>query len=370
MHPSGSGNAGGGPAPIPAVLMRGGTSKGIFLHAKDLPPPGRDRDDLLLRIMGSPDPMQIDGMGGTFSSTSKVVIIEPRGDDGVTYWFAQISVDEPIVDWSGNCGNLTTAVGPFAIDEGLVRAVEPMSRLRLFNGNTGVTVEADVLVAGARAATTGDCAIPGVPGTGSPVVTRYLDPAGGVLGALLPTGAAANGVTTADGTFPVSIVDATHPYAFVPAASLGLAEDTRSPAELNADPDFLALVERIRAACAVLVGSAPSAEAAASVAPATPRIVLIRPGDSDADLAVTAFSMGKTHRALPMTGALCAAAAARTAGTTVADCASPGTDTVRIRHPRGVSPVLVETDGPRIRSVAVVRTARRLMGSVVYPRAY
>src|SRR5215472_3998107 len=127
---------------LPAVLMRGGTSKGVFLHANDMPPPGPACDELLLDLLGSPDPMQIDGLGGTYSSTSKAVIVAPGDtpDVDVHYWFAQVGIDRALVDWSGNCGNLTTAVGPFAIDEELVAAVEPETVLRLRNENTGVRV--------------------------------------------------------------------------------------------------------------------------------------------------------------------------------------------------------------------------------------
>ncbi|UGQ13375.1 hypothetical protein LO772_07140 [Yinghuangia sp. ASG 101] len=355
---------------IPAVLMRGGTSKGVFVRAEHLPPPGPERDDLLLRVMGSPDATQIDGMGGTFSSTSKVVVVEPGGPDELTYWFAQIGVDRPIVDWSGNCGNLTSAVGPYAVDEGLVRVTEPVTRLRLRNGNTGVTIEAEVPVADGRAATTGDLAIAGVPGTGAPVVTRYLDPGGAVLGATFPTGSRVDEIDV-DGTrVRVSVVDVSHPYAFVRATDVGLPDESRlTPAELNGDAGLLARVERVRAACAVRVGAAPTADAAAEVAPIVPRIVLVHP-DDDADVRATAFSMGVVHRALPMTAALCLGAAARLDGTVVAEAAKAPGEEVRIRHPRGIASAFVETrSGPEpIRSVGVVRTARRLMDGRVYPR--
>src|SRR5215211_1385056 len=221
-------------ATLPAVLMRGGTSKGVFVHAEHLPPPGPERDAVILDLMGSPDPMQIDGLGGTYSSTSKLVAVE-RGDppDDVTYWFAQVGVDAPIVDWSGNCGNLTTAVGPFAIDEGLVPAVEPVTLLRMRNGNTGVAVLAEVPVRDGRACVDGDHVVPGVPGRGAPITTRYLDPAGGVLGAILPTGSVLDVVQSGAGSFDVSVVDVTHPYAFVGLEAVGLSAEGFDPAELN-----------------------------------------------------------------------------------------------------------------------------------------
>jgi 2-methylaconitate isomerase len=355
---------------IPAVYMRGGTSKGVFLHAADLPPAGPERDRVLLALMGSPDPMQIDGMGGTFTSTSKVMVVEPGPDDAVTYWFAQIGIDTAVVDWSGNCGNLTTAVGPFAIDEGLVAAPGPVTTVRLVNGNTGVQIEAVVHTPHGRAATTGGLAIAGVPGSGSPVTTNYLNPSGGVLGALLPLGAAACEVETPDGPVTVSLLDAVHPTVFVRGRDVGFAWRGRTVAELNADGEFLARIERLRASVAVRAGAAPDIASATALSPAVPRIVLIAPGGDDAEITVLAFSMGTVHRGLPMTGALCLAAAAATDGTVVAEAVGGRREGVRIRHPLGVTEARAERGAGAhpIRSLGVVRTARRLMDGRVYPR--
>jgi 2-methylaconitate cis-trans-isomerase PrpF len=357
--------------PIPAAYLRGGTSKGVFLHARDVPPPGPERDSLLLRIMGTPDPFQIDGMGGTVSSTSKVVIVEPGSANSVTYWFAQLGIDEAFVDWSGNCGNLTTAVGPFAIDEGLVTAVEPFTRLRLVNGNTGVTVEAEVGVADGRARTRGDLAIAGVPGTGAPILTRYLDPAGGVLGALFPTGGPIDVIDVDGDDVTVSIIDVAHPYVFVGPEAVGLVGDNRTPQQLNQDERLLARVERIRGAAAVRVGAAASIEAASTVSPIVPRIVVVQP-DAEADIRATAFSLAKAHRALPMTAALCLGAAARLQQSVVGRFTGPGGPEVQIRHPRGIATVMVEMrqGADPIRSVGIIRTARRIMDGRVYPRDY
>lgn len=353
---------------VPAVFMRGGTSKGVFLHAGDLPPAGLERDRVLLAIMGSPDPLQIDGMGGTVSSTSKVIVVEPGPGEAVTYWFAQIGVDTAQVDWSGNCGNLTTAVAPFAIDEGLVPVHGERTRVRLVNGNTGVEILADVRTPDGRAATTGDLAIAGVPGTGSPVTTSYLNPTGGVLGSLLPLGAPTTLVETPDGAVAVSVVDAAHPNVFARMDELGIV-DGRSVAELNADAAFLASAERLRAAVAVALGVAVDAADATANAPAIPRLMLVGPGDTDAEVSIRAFSMRRVHRGLPMTGALCLAAAVATPGTLVADAAGGPRTGLRIRHPLGITEAQadIDTDG-NIRSLGVVRTARRLMDGRVYPR--
>jgi 2-methylaconitate cis-trans-isomerase PrpF len=357
--------------PIPAVLMRGGTSKGLFLHGRDLPPAGAARDELILRLMGSPDPMQIDGLGGTYSSTSKVVVVEPDTADSVRYWFGQVGIDRAVVDWSGNCGNLTSAVGAFAVDEGLVEPGGPMRRLLLRNANTGVDVEVELRIEQGRAATTGELAVAGVPGTGSPVVTRYLAPGGGVLGALLPTGAVRDRLIVEGMPVDVSIVDATHPYVFADAAAAGLAhDDPRTPEQLGADAALLARVEAIRAAASVRVGAAATVAEATASSPIVPRIVLVHP-DAEAELRVTAFSMGRAHRAVPMTAALCIGAAAQLGGSVVAELTGASAE-IRIRHPRGLATVVVETGegADPIRSVGVVRTARRLMEGRAYPRDY
>lgn len=351
---------------VRAVYMRGGTSKGIFLHAQDVPPPGPELDDLLLRIMGSPDPMQIDGMGGTYSSTSKVIIVD-RAAGEVTYRFGQVSVDHPLIDWAGNCGNLTAAVAPFAIDEGLVAVAGDSAEVRLRNVNTGVRVEATVELEGGRAKTTGDHAVAGVPGTGSPVLTRYLEPSGSVLGSLLPTGSPTIVLQAGGRSIEASIVDATHPYVFVRAADVGLTGAIADAPARNGDPELLRRMEEIRTAAAVRVTAAQPGDDASIVSPTVPRIVAIRPGDDGAMVGAIALSMGKVHRALPMTAALCIGAAARIEGTLVAELARTAASEITIRHPRGVSPVLVDIDQGTVRSLGVVRTARRLMEGRVHP---
>ena len=361
------------PRQIPAVIMRGGTSKGVFLRAEDLPPAGPGRDALVLDVMGSPDPMQIDGLGGTHSSTSKVMVVGPGVEPGidVSYWFAQVGVDRPLVDWSGNCGNLTTAVGPFAVDAGIVTAVAPVATLRLRNENTGVVVRATVPVGDdGRAATDGDHEVAGVPTPGAPVATDYLDPAGGDRGAL-PTGSATELVDS----IVVSLVDVTHPYAFAAAADLGLdLAGAAAPADLNTDPALLARLERLRGGCSVRLGAATSSSAAADEAPILPRLVLVGAAHGDDhDLAALGVSMGKVHHALPMTGALCLAGAAALTGTVPATLlsGSPG-GRIRIRHPKGVVVLTAEVDTtvapPEVRSVGVVRTARRLMSGEAHLR--
>ena len=369
---------------LPAVLMRGGTSKGVFLHARDVPSPGPACDALLLSLMGSPDPMQIDGLGGTYSSTSKAVIVAPGDEAGVDirYWFAQVGVDRAIVDWSGNCGNLTTAVAPFAIDEGLVPAVEPETVVRLRNENTGVCIIARVPVRDGWACVDGDLAVPGVPHPGAPITTEYRNPAGGVMGSALPTGSPCDMVSTPHGELAVSLVDVTHPYAFVRAADLDLDLRRVTPAVLNSDAGLLSRLEAVRASCTVYLGRASDLRAAATSSPVVPRLILVQTPDeagseskARVDLLAVGTSMGTVHHALPMTGALCAAAATAIPGT-IPNLARAGWHSpdgmIHIRHPKGVvvmtADVVPQVSPPVIRSVGVVRTARRLMAGTVYLR--
>lgn len=368
---------------IRVVIMRGGTSKGIFVRAHDLPPAGPARDALLLGLMGSPDPMQLDGLGGTHSSTSKVMAIEAseHHDIDVEYLFAQVGIDQPIVDYAGNCGNLTAAVGAYAVDEGLVPASEPVASVRLLNRNTGVRVIAHVPVAEGRAATSGNHRIDGVPGTGAPIVNEYLQPGGSVLGQLLPTGAPVNSIAVGGTALSVSVVDAAHPIAFVNACDLGMT-GRETPAALNADPDMLARLEDARAAVAVLLGLVVDPCQAALASTTVPRLAIVTsaqqdlPTGVDVTLAALMVSLGRVHHALPITGAICTASAVCIPGTIPYRLIRPspiGSDevTVGIEHPKGMvtAQVSLHTSrrGVEVRSVRVVRTARRLMDGYAYP---
>jgi 2-methylaconitate cis-trans-isomerase PrpF len=324
--------------------------------------------------------MQIDGLGGTHSSTSKVVIVRPGGPDGVdiSYSFAQVDVTRPIVDWSGNCGNLTSAVGPFAIDEGLVAAVAPVTTIRMRNENTGATILTRVPIEDGRAAVRGDLVVDGVPGSGAPITSDYLDPAGRVCGALFPTGGRHEELDTDDEPFTVSIIDVMHPCAFVAEETVGGGVFTAAPRELNADPDVVNRLERIRGACAVRLGLVSRWQDAAERAAVLPRLVVVRrpKGDRASSCAIEArgVSMGRVHHALPLSAALCLAAATRLPGTLPGELAAPGSrpeDDVIIGHPKGVVRIRVDVDnaakvGPTVRSVGTTRTARRLMAGTAY----
>jgi hypothetical protein len=357
--------------------MRGGTSKGVFVREGDLPAAGPGRDGLLLRLMGSPDPMQLDGLGGSHSSTSKVMAVSPsdRPDTDVEYLFAQVGIDQAQVDYRGNCGNLTTAVGPYAIDEGLIRATGPVTPVRLLNRNTGTRIIAHVPVVDGRAATSGDCVVAGVPGTGAPVITEYVDPAGAVLGTLLPTGSARDTVTVPRfGPVEVSLVDVAGPVAFARAADLGL-DPLLDPVTANADAGLLRQLEELRAACAVLAGLAASRDTARTASPALPRLALVGDGRQDrpGDFSLRVLSMQRVHHACPMTVLLCAAAAALLPGTVPRAAAPPRAGlsecggSVLVAHPKGIAGATVRLGGgTAVRSVSITRTARRLLAGEAF----
>lgn len=361
-----------------AAFVRGGTSKGLFFHDRDLPSDPADRDRVLLAALGSPDPYgrQLDGLGGGSSSLSKAAVIGPstRGDADVDYTFAQIAVDAPVVDYGANCGNLSSAVGPFAVDEGLVPTpADGETCVRIHNTNTGKVIESRFAVADGRAVVAGDLAVPGVPGTGAPVRLDFLDPAGSRTGALLPTGRPVDELTLSDGrTVRASLVDATNPVVIVLAADVGLTA-TEHPDAVDADAATMALLDEIRRLAGVLMGLGG---APAEVPLSNPKIALVAPpapsttlaGErieaEDGDLLVRMVSMEKTHRAVTVTGALCLGVAARVPGT-LAHAVAGRAPRIRLANPSGVivvDAVMTEHGGQAHPvSATLLRTTRRLM---------
>jgi 2-methylaconitate cis-trans-isomerase PrpF len=354
---------------IPAIYMRGGTSRCLVFHDRDLPPAGPERDRILLAALGSPDPYgrQLDGLGGGISSLSKACLIGPPTHPAadVDYTFAQVEVSRPIVDYTGNCGNCSSSVGPFAIDERLVPAVEGETVVRVHNTNTRKLIVAHVPVEGGEAAVRGDFELPGVPGRGARIALDFVEPGGARTGKLLPTG---RPVDTIDGV-AASLVDATNPVVFVRAKDLGLA-GTETPQAIDADRAVSGRLEKIRVAAAELMGIGGSA--------ANPKVAVVAPpasftaldgaayGGDQIDLIARVISMGNCHRAFALTAAMCLAVAARIDGTVVSECdASRGTGDLRLGHPSGVLPIaaaVVARDGrPWAEKVTVYRTARRLM---------
>lgn len=376
---------------IPAVFMRGGTSKGVFFHADDLPGDALDRDRLLLRLIGSPDPfgMQIDGMGGGSSSTSKVVILSrsQRPGHDVDYLFGAVSVDSPVIDWSGNCGNLSAAVGPFAIEQGLVHApANGEAEVRIWQANLGKTIVATVPMQEGRVCESGSFMLDGVAFPGAEVRLEFQDPAGGeggeMPGALFPTGNVLDMLTVPGwGVVEATLIDAGNPAVFVDARVLDL-KGTELREAVNGNAALLARAEQLRSAAAVAMGLASSAEQATRERPATPKLAFFsrpenyvaadgRPVDAAAiDLVARIFSMGRLHHAMTGTGAVGIAAAAAVPGTVVHRLLVPGKrGAIAFGHPSGITRVAAEAaleDGAwKIRRVVLSRSARVLMDGQV-----
>ena len=379
-------------AAIRAVFMRGGTSKGVFFHDRDLPADRSARDRIFRSVLGSPDPYgrQLDGLGGGISSLSKAVVIAPSARAGidVDYTFAQVDVATDLVDYGAACGNLSSAVGPFAVDEGLVPAGGPEALVRVHNTNTAKDFEARFAVSDGRAEVDGGFAIAGVAGTGASVRLDFLDPGGAATGRLLPTGAALDRVEVPDvGPLALSMVDATNPCVFVAADAVGLAGD-ELPDAIDGDPALGRRLERIRAAAGVKMGLGASAAEISARSKAAPKIAVVAPPAAAAridggatavaeiDLSARIISMGRCHKAVPLTGGMCLAAAARIEGSIVHRMLGPAGNAakvdIRIGTPSGVLPIGAEVrrDGERwtVERLVVYRTARRLMeGRVLVP---
>jgi len=371
---------------LPAVFMRGGTSRAIMFHARDLP----DRaewDPIFLGAMGSPDPngRQLNGMGGGISSLSKVCILGPseRPDADVDYTFAQVQIREAAVDYRGNCGNMSSAVGPFAVDEGIVRPNGDTAVVRIFNTNTKKVIRSTFPLAEGRAQTDGTLSIPGVAGTGAPVRLDFLSPGGATTGSLLPTGCVTDRLDVPGlGRIEASLVDAANACVFVRASDLGLT-GTELPEQLDADRDLLARLRRIRLAASVAMGIASNEEAAAAIH-GVPIIGFVAPARDaptlsgepiaagQVDLTVRFLSNGQPHRALPLTASLCTAVAARIEGTVVNEVLGPDASaSIRIGMPSGILTVDADVGrdtagGWEARSGAFYRTARRLFDGRVY----
>lgn len=371
---------------VRCVLMRGGTSKALFFHEADLPPPGAARDRLLKRAMGTPDVLQIDGLGGSRLVTSKVAIIKrsERSDADVDYTFAQIDVERDIVGYDANCGNISSAVAPFAIDEGLVEGIEPVTTVRIHNTNTGTMLVSKVPVKNGRARVLGDCAIAGVPGTGAEILMDYSGTIGAKTGKLLPTGQVIDTLTLEDGRrIEVSVVDAATPCVFIAAGSLGLTGSELPPA-ISADRALIETIGEIQCKAGERIGlyarwkdvHLPGLPLAVIVAPPADYVDVNKATvkADDCDLRARLVFLGKCHDSMAGTGSMCTAAASRVPGTLVSQAAEARTttDTLRIGHPLGVMAVKVvaRPDAQPARTafsaLGLTRTARRLMAGTVY----
>ncbi len=383
---------------IPATYIRGGTSKGVFFRLQDLPEParqpGRARDRLLQRVIGSPDPYgkQIDGMGGATSSTSKTVILaaSTRPGHDVDYLFGQVAIDRDFVDWSGNCGNLSAAVGPFAIASGLLGADkvprDGVAVVRIWQANIGKTIVAHVPMRAGEVQETGDFELDGVTFPAAEVVLEFLDPAAdeegdGAAGAMFPTGKVVDTLEVPGvGSFPATMINAGIPTIFLNASDLGY-RGTELQDAINSDPAALARFETIRAHGAMRMGLIRDL-AEAATRQHTPKVAFVAPpaeyvassgkrvAAGDVDLLVRAMSMGKLHHAMMGTAAVSIGAAAAVPGTLVNLAAGGGErSSVRFGHPSGTLRVGAEAalrDGQWTVTKAVMsRSARVLMEGFV-----
>jgi len=376
---------------IPAVYMRGGTSKGVFFLAGDLPADPAARDRLLLRVIGSPDPYgkHIDGMGGATSSTSKVVLIakSSRSDCDVDYLYGGLAVDKPTIDWSGNCGNLTAAVGPFAIAKGLVAApAEGWATVRIWQANIGKQIVAHVPMHNGEVQEEGDFELDGVTFPAAEIKLEFLDPgaddADGEGGTMLPTGYVTDWLDVPGvGRIEATLINAGLPTVFVAADSLGFTGSELQP-DINPFPEVLARIEKIRTHGAVAMGLAATPEEATKRAH-TPKLSFVaRSADytasdgrpvlaADIDLLARVFSMGPLHHAMTGTGAVAIAAAVAIPGTIPNRLARNSPDGwVRFGHPSGTLSVGAEAreeNGQWVVSKAMMsRSARRLMEGWVF----
>ena len=376
---------------IPALYMRGGTSKGVFFRAKDLPPAGPDRDRVLLRTIGSPDRFgkHIDGMGGASSSTSKTVVLAPSTRPGhdVDYLFGQVAIDAPVVDWSGNCGNLSAAVGPAAMHLGLIAVpADGMATVRIWQANIGKTIVARFAVKDGVPVEEGDFELDGVTFPAAEIALEFIDPAaeeGEEGGAMFPTGAMIETVEVPGiGAFEATLITAGLPTIYVDAATLGLT-GTELQGQVNGDKALLAKVEAIRAHASVLFGLTKTAEESTKTRPHTPKLAFVAPAQtyqasdgktvdaSSIDFVARVFSMGQLHHAMTGTGAISLAAASAIPGNLVSRLGRPGADgRVRIGHPSGrlvVGAEAEERDGTWVVTKALMsRSARRLMEGWVH----
>ncbi len=370
---------------IPAVFMRGGTSRAVMFHARDLP--AREKwNPIFLAAMGSPDPngRQLNGMGGGISSLSKICVLAPsaRPDADIDYTFAQVQIKQAAVGYQGNCGNMSSAVGPFAVDEGIVRPNGDVGVVRIFNTNTGKIIRSTFPLQDGRAAVDGDQVIPGVAGSGAPIRLDFLQPGGAITGRLLPTGNVTDRLeVTGLGPIDVSIVDAGAACVFVRAADVGLT-GTELPEALDANHAVLERLQAIRRAGAIAMGLAKDEQqAAANIG--IPAIGFVAPpmdaptlaGEpvraADVDLTVRFLSNGQPHRALPVTSSLCTAVATRIPGTLPNQARGPGGDgAIRFGMPSGILHVdadVSQVDGIwTAHSGAFYRTARRLFDGRIY----
>ena len=347
---------------VPCLWMRGGTSKGAYFLASDLPADEAARDDLLLRIMGSPDAAQIDGIGGADPLTSKVAILGPpsRTDADVDYLFLQVFVDRPLVSGAQGCGNILAGVGPAAIERGLVVAGDGETVVRIHMLNTGEIAVARVNTPGGRVRYDGEAAIDGVPGTAAPIPLMFQNIAGSMTGALLPTGNAVDVVEGVDCT----LIDNGMPIVVMRAADFGLTGQ-ESREDLDADADLKARIEKIRLAVGPMMNLGDVTEKS------VPKMTLVSSPAHGGAINTRSFIPHRAHATIGVFAAVSVATACTLKGSPAAELASiPADGRYLVEHPGGAAEVLIETDGAgRMVAAGTLRTARKLFDGRVFPRA-
>lgn len=373
---------------IPCAIYRGGTSKPIFFLEDDLPKDISKRDHLVLEAFGTPDVHQIDGLGGADPLTSKVAYIGaptmPNTD--INYTFGYVGIANPVIDYTGNCGNTSAAVGPFALLRGLINPVEPITKVRIYNTNTKKVILAEFQVEDGEFVSEGDFRIDGVPGTGSKILLDFIGSGGSVTGKLLPTGRVREEVKFPMlGSLEVSMVDAANPFVFVRAKDLGL-KGNENMDEFGTSQTTLNKCEEIRSVVAEIMGIAKREEATAK-SPGVPKIAVVAPpapystpkGQVEAhqiDVVARMTALQKLHKAYAVTGAVCLGAAAKIEGTIVNEIYRKVQPTnpsaVRIGHPTGTIQVEIEIENQggqlELTKAALARTARLLMDGRVHVR--
>ena len=347
---------------VPCLWMRGGTSKGAYFLASDLPADEAARDDLLLRIMGSPDAAQIDGIGGADPLTSKVAILGPpsRADADVDYLFLQVFVDRPLVSGAQGCGNILAGVGPAAIERGLVVAGDGETVVRIHMLNTGEIAVARVHTPGGRVRYDGEAAIDGVPGTAAPIPLMFQNIAGSMTGALLPTGNAVDVVEGVDCT----LIDNGMPIVVMRAADFGLSGQ-ESREDLDADADLKARIEKIRLAVGPMMNLGDVTEKS------VPKMTLVSSPAHGGAINTRSFIPHRAHATIGVFAAVSVATACTLKGSPAAELASiPVDGRYLVEHPSGAAEVLIETDGAgRMVAAGTLRTARKLFDGRVFLRA-
>jgi 2-methylaconitate cis-trans-isomerase PrpF len=374
---------------IKCSFFRGGTSKALFIDEALLPPEGAQRDQILIKLIGSPDPKQIDGMGGGTTVTSKIAIIRKSQLPGidVDYTFAQVVVGKNMVDYKANCGNISSAVGPYSIECGLVEAKDGLTVVRIHNVNTDKDIFSKVETPGGKVTYEGDFAISGVAGTGSKIELKFQNPGGAATGNVLPTGSPCDILEiTGLGKVEVSVVDSSNLFVFVNAESVGLYGN-ESPEVLDANEQAREYLEIIRGIVAQKLGYVGDYTESFEKTPSVPKIAIVAKAsaytsvegkalkETDMNIHVRMMSLKKTHKTFAMTGGMCLAAATVIPGTIVQKIVAenPHFDPsqIKIAHPSGLMDVGVECETDKngdviIRSTSGFRTARLLMKGTAY----